>query len=709
MRATADIPDRRRSRRPPPSPRRVPDERVPVAPPPLLSADAPSTWEDGQRFFDGPALARRAAQRDVTSMELNAALASLEDRTRAAEAGEQRVREILESITDGFYALDLEGRFTYVNASLERITGLSRERMLGNVAWELFDLAPDSLPRRKYEEARRTMQGQSYEAYIERIGRWLEFRSFPGPASHTVFIRDVTEQRRQDEALRRSEERWRLAGQATSDLMYDWDIATGALFFSDALRTRFGHAHPEPRIQWWEAQIHPDDLQPVVAELQRALHAGEASWTAEYRFRRGDGAWVTIVDRGAFMRDATGRAVRMVGAMQDVTEQRRADQRLLQAQKMEVMGQLAAGVAHDFNNVLTAMFGYLELAEANVRDGRPMLGELAEVRRGAEQAAALTRQLLVFSRRQIDQPRSIDLARLVAESGGLLARLIGRGHRLDVRSAPALWSVRMDPTHAEQVLMNLVANARDAMPDAGVVTVTLDNVVLDEPLAGAVPAPVAPGAWVRMLVRDTGAGMDAATLARMWEPFFTTKGLGRGTGLGLPTVRGLVTRAGGALVVESEPGRGTTFAVYLPRAAKAAAAQAPERLAADGTERLLLVEDDPAVRDALQRTLERHGYAVVAPAMVDAAVARLRGPMAVDVVVLDAELGARRAGGGGAVLDALAERRRRGVPAPALVHVVGVVRDGAPALAADRRSVIVEKPFATDALLRAIRRVLDGA
>ena len=687
-----------------PSPRRVPDEQAPLALPPSAAGGPSALRGDAPRFSGGIATDQRGQ-----GIELHDTLASLEDRTRAAEAGEQRVREILESITDGFYALDLDGRFTYVNASLERITGRSRDELLGHVAWELFDLAPDSLPRRKYEEARRTGKGQVYEAYIERIGRWLEFRSFPGKASHTVFIRDVTEQRRQDEALRRSEERWRLAGQATSDLMYDWDIASGALFFSDSLRTRFGHEHVEPRIEWWEAQIHPEDLQPVVTELQRALDAGDASWTAEYRFRRGDGAWVTIADRGAFMRDEKGRAVRMVGAMQDVTEQRRGEQRLLQAQKMEVMGQLAAGVAHDFNNVLTAMFGYLELAEANLRDGRPMLGELAEVRRGAEQAAALTRQLLVFSRRQIDQPRSIDLARLVTESGGLLARLVGRGHRLDVRSASSLWPVRMDPTHAEQVLMNLVANARDAMPDAGVVSVTLDNVTLDEPLAGAVPAPVAPGAWVRLVVRDSGVGMDAATLARMWEPFFTTKGLGRGTGLGLPTVRGLVARAGGALVVDSAPGRGTTFSVYLPRATTPAAAQAPERLAADGTERVLLVEDDPAVRDALHRALERHGYAVVAPATVDAAVVRLRGPMAVDVVVLDAELGAPRSAGGAAVLDALAERRRRGVPAPALVHVVGVVRDGAPPSAPDRRSVIVEKPFATDALLRAIRRVLDGA
>jgi PAS domain S-box-containing protein len=673
----------------------VPDEHFPLAPPPPAAGGPSAARGDRSRHEEG-------------GVALHEALATLEDRTRAAEASEQRVRDILESITDGFYALDLEGRFTYVNASLERITGKSRDELLGNVAWEMFGLAADSLPRRKYEEARRTGKGQTYEAYIERIGRWLEFRSFPGQASHTVFIRDVTEQRRQDEALRRSEERWRLAGQATSDLMYDWDIASGALFFSDSLRTRFAHASAEPHIGWWEAQIHPDDLQPVIADLQRALDAGDAAWTAEYRFRRGDGGWVTIVDRGAFMHDDKGRAVRMVGAMQDVTEQRRAEQRLLQAQKMEVMGQLAAGVAHDFNNVLTAMFGYLELAEANLRDGRAMLGEIAEVRRGAEQAAALTRQLLVFSRRQIDQPRSIDLGAVVGESGGLLARLVGRKHRLDVRGAPALWPVRMDPTHAEQVLMNLVANARDAMPDSGVVSVTLDNVTLDAPLVGAMPAPVAPGAWVRLVVRDTGVGMDAATLARMWEPFFTTKGVGRGTGLGLPTVRGLVTRAGGALVVESEPGRGTTFAVYLPRAATPAAASAPERLAADGTERVLLVEDDPAVRDALHRTLERHGYVVVAPATVDAAVARLRGAMAVDVVVLDTELGARRTGGGEAVLDALAERRGRGVPPPALVHVVGVVPDGARPRAADARSLILEKPFATDALLRAIRRALDG-
>jgi PAS domain S-box-containing protein len=649
-------------------------------------------------------LEEQAAELESTTDELERTLLfALEDRARAAEEGEQRVREILASITDGFYALDAQGRFTYVNAQLERITGRSRDALLGRVAWEVFELPADSLPRRKYEEARRTGLGQVYEAYVERIDRWLEFRSFPGPTSHSVFIRDVTEQRRRDEALRKSEERWRLVGQATADLMYDWDIASGALYFSESLRTVYGHEAAQPRIEWWEAQIHPDDREAAAADLQRAVDAGDASWEHEYRFRRADGSWVVVLDRGAFVRDGDGRAMRMVGSMQDVTARRLVEQQLLQAQKMEVMGQLAAGVAHDFNNLLTAMFGYLELADEMAADGVAVTSELAEVRRAAEQAAALTRQLLVFSRRELERPRSIDLGIVLGDAERLLARLIGGTHALDLRVAAGLWPVRLDPVHAEQVLMNLVLNARDAMPDGGPVIVALDNVTLEAPIAEAIPAPLAAGAYVRLVVRDSGVGMDARTLSRVWEPFFTTKSAGRGTGLGLPTVRSLVARAGGGIVVESMPGRGTTFAVYLPRGTSPAEPRATNAPPQGGSERVLLIEDEPAVRDAVQRALERHGYSVAAPDDVDAAVRRLHTSDGVDVVVLDAQLDVRRRG---AVESVLAALRARPLPTP-LVLLAGVVRDGPLAPAAGRPGIVVEKPFATEALLRALRQAIE--
>jgi signal transduction histidine kinase/ActR/RegA family two-component response regulator len=485
--------------------------------------------------------------------------------------------------------------------------------------------------------------------------------------------------------------------------MYDWDITTGSVYFTDSLRTVYGHRDFQPHITWWEAQVHPDDLPAAAAALRRAVEGPGETWKCEYRFRRADGSWVRVLDRGCFVRDERGRAVRMVGAMQDVTEQRRVEGQLLQAQKMDVMGQLAAGVAHDFNNVLTAMFGYLEVVEDGARHGQDTPAELAELRRVADQAAALTRQLLLFGRRQSEHPRPIDLVALVDESRTLLQRLLGRAHRLELSVGRGLWAVHMDPTHAEQVLMNLVVNARDAMPAGGAVSIEMENAVLEAPLEGAEPAALPPGQYVRVLVSDGGVGMDPALLARIWEPFFTTKGALRGTGLGLPTVRGLVGRARGGVVVYSTPGKGSTFAVYLPRETTAPARRRTPTSVPDGSERVLLVEDDVAVRDALRRALERHGYAVTAPDDVEDALARLERGDPTDVVVLDAELDAQRMADVGAVLRALS----RHPVSTSLVLMAGVGEPRVPD-PSGRRCVVVDKPFATDALLRALRSAVDG-
>ena len=666
-----------------------------------MSHSASNSVLDTSRPFDDPhARASRAAVPTPPGIASEQLLA---DRAHAAEATEYRLRQLLEAISDGIVALDADDRFIYANARAEAIVHRSRHELLGKDIRAVF---PD-LPRvmwERHELARRTGQGQTYEAWLPHLGRWLEFRSYPTPTHYVLYFRDVTERREQDDALRASEERYRLIGLATSDLMYDWDIAGGALYFTDSIHTRLGHAREtfQPTIDWWRAMVHPEDVAATMQSLEAALESRAEQWEAEYRFRRGDGTWALMLERGSFVRDAEGRATRMVGAMQDVTERRRIEEQLAQAQKMEVVGRLAGGVAHDFNNLLTAIFGYVDLAAESLAPGHPAALDLIEVRRAAEHAAALTRQLLTFSRKRVAHVRPLRLDDVVAESRRLLTRLLGDAIVLEVHGERALWAVSLDRGHAEQIVMNLAVNARDAMPHGGVITIACGNVVADTPVPVSTGTALPPGDYVRLVVRDAGEGMDAETRSHAFEPFFTTKAGGRGTGLGLATVHGIVTRAGGGIQLDSEIGVGTVFSLYFPRSADAGAPSVVLEDVPGGTETILLVEDERAVRASARRMLERRGYRVLtARHGADALDVLRRGEPHVDVVITDLRMPELDGAGLLAVLDA--ERPR--LP----VVVVSGYAEGAAAPSPGVRGrplAFLEKPFAADVLLRAVRHVL---
>jgi two-component system cell cycle sensor histidine kinase/response regulator CckA len=330
----------------------------------------------------------------------------------------------------------------------------------------------------------------------------------------------------------------------------------------------------------------------------------EATW------KRKDGRRITVQLSVRAVRSATGAVEYYETFVRDVTNERQLAQQLVQAQKMEAVGRLAGGVAHDFNNLLTVILSYSELLLEDRATGDPEREDIEQIRKAAQGASALTRQLLAFSRQQVLEPRVLDINEVVASTEKLLGRLLGADVKVTTLFAADLGQVKVDPGQLEQIVMNLAVNARDAMPEGGRLSIETANVEMDEDYVRG-HAIAQPGRYVMLAVTDTGTGMDAETQARIFEPFFTTKEAGKGTGLGLATVYGIVKQSGGSIWVYSELGHGTSFKIYFPRVdapVERAAAAAPA--AAGGTETILIVEDQAAVRHVTRRMLERHGYTV---------------------------------------------------------------------------------------------------
>ena len=358
--------------------------------------------------------------------------------------------------------------------------------------------------------------------------------------------------------------------------------------------------------------VHPEDRERVKSEITAAMEQG-IPWSHEYRIIKPDGTVRWIQDRGFPVRDDQGRVTLFTGVATDITEHKALEQQLLQAQKMEAVGRLAGGVAHDFNNLLMAIMGYGELMRAKVLKDDPLYGHLENILKAGDRAAALTQQLLTFSRQKIVHPQVIDLNRVVLDLEPMLRRLIGEDLDLEVVTDRRLGAVKADPGQLGQIIMNLVVNARDAMPQGGRLTLKTAPVnftVGCHSRFGLTP----PGPYVMLEVQDTGVGMDEATQAHVFEPFFTTKEPGKGTGLGLSTVYGIVKQSGGYLDLESSPGAGSTFTIYLPRLeaiVEPPKAKIPITASFRGEETVLLVEDEDVLRGLLAKFLRLYGYTVL--------------------------------------------------------------------------------------------------
>ena len=445
---------------------------------------------------------------------------------------------------------------------------------------------------------------------------------------------------------------------------------------------------------------HPPEF---YRNLWQTIVAGR-TWHGETINRRKDGSLYTEEQSITPIMDAAGVITHFVAIKTDVTERLKLEAQFRQAQKMDTVGQLASGIAHDFNNLLTVINGVGELVLGQLRAGDPMHADVQEVLQAGERAAALTRQLLAFSRRQMLRPEVTDLNTMVEASERLLRRLLGEDIELVVTPAPDLGRVKADPGQIEQVIVNLAVNARDAMPQGGRLTITTANVVIDEAYAGQMGFAVPPGPYVQLSVSDTGVGMDESTRLRVFEPFFTTKEMGKGTGLGLSTVYGIVKQSNGFIWVYSEPGKGTSFRTYLPRVTDPVSPRPrPVDSAGTGTETILLVEDSAGLHTLVTRILQSGGYTVIGAVSGDEALqalAHVDRPvhlLLTDVVM--PQMSGRQ----------LVERMAQLAPATRVLYMSGysddmMVRHGV----VDADVAFLSKPFTVATLLQKVREVLDA-
>ena len=520
-----------------------------------------------------------------------------------------------------------------------------------------------------------------------------------------------TQQRRAgrvaDEQRRAAEERYRMLVERMPALTYlaSTETGRGPLFVSPQIHEMTGFTGEE----WladtglWTRQIHPDDRDRVLGEVRRSSESGEP-FVSTYRLQTRDGRTVWWHDEARPTRDPLARRL-VLGFVTDVTEQKRLEAQLLQAQKMEAVGQLAGGVAHDFNNLLSVITGYSEMLLDEMGPNDPRVPRLTEIRRAAERAASLTRQLLAFSRKQVLQPRILDLNSIVTDTEKMLRRLIGENIDLVTVRGAALGRVRADPGQLEQIIMNLTVNARDAMPQGGRLTIETANREIDAAYTRDHPG-AQTGSFVMLSVADTGSGMDRATQARIFEPFFTTKEAGRGTGLGLSTVYGIVKQSGGYIEVDSEPGRGTTFRVLLPRTERAvdASVAAPAGDApGSGDETVLLVEDNAAVAAVFREVLEARGYRVL-PAKDAAEAIEMVAAHTEPIHLLMTDMMMPGMSG-----RELAGRLKATRPEMKVLLVSGYAGGALPdQQALDPEEAFLQKPFSSEDLARKVRAVLEG-
>lgn len=560
----------------------------------------------------------------------------------ALRESERKYRLLFEQATDGIFLTDAEGCLLDVNPAARQLTGYSHAELLRLRITDLID--PTEVPRvapvieRLLAGETVTTEWRGYRKDGTAIVGEVTAKRLPDGRLQT-FVRDISERKRSEMALRESESRLQQAVHAGRVGLWDWDLQTNRVFYSSEWKRQIGYEDHEisDGLDEWRDRVHPEDLPSSLAQLDAFLTGASPTLEAEFRFRHKDGSYRHILTQASKVADASGRVVRVVGSQVDITERSELQARLLQAQKMETVGRLAGGVAHDFNNLLTVINGVADLAVANTSDGDPLRSELQEIRQAGERAASLTKQLLALSRQQILRPEVLNLNDIVMQMRGMLERLVGEHIQLELTLSKDVGCIKADPGQVEQLLLNLVVNARDAMADGGTLAILTCNIELDAHFAIDDPT-VVPGPHVRLTVSDSGVGMDAATCRRIFEPYFTTKAPGKGTGLGLSTVYGIVKQTGGRISVSSEPGRGTSFEIDFPRVVGVPQLKerTPDHAVTGGTETILLVEDEPAIRHLTRRILTTAGYTVLEAGTGDEALALLRdGDWTPDLLLTD--------------------------------------------------------------------------
>ena len=548
--------------------------------------------------------------------------------------------------------------------------------------------------------------------------RWVEGRGVANAGPEGILMhgtaQDITEDKLAEARLAEAEERFRTLVEQLPLGMYirPLDMSLPNIYASPQVEPLLGY----PAEEWMRnpdllaSIVHPDDRERVLSEAKDVRGTG-APLHAEYRYVKPDGSIVWMQDETYVVCDEDGEPSCVQGYLLDITERKRAEEErdrlreeLHHAQKLEAVGRLAGGVAHDFNNMLTAIRGYAELLLAGLEEDSPRRAEAEQIRRAAEQASALPRQLLAFSRKQVLEPKLIDLHEVVSEATGMIRLLLGGSVELITELTARVPAVVADPTQIESVLVNLATNARDAMPEGGTLTISTRSVDVDERTARENDA--RPGRYVVVSVSDSGEGMDAETLSRVFEPFYTTKGVGKGSGLGLASAYGITRQSGGYIQAHSKPGHGSTFDVHLPLAVATAADDSPETEpgpAPATRATVLLVEDEEVVRTFATTALERAGFRVLTASRGTEALQVFERNGTVDVLVSDLMM----PGMGG---RELAERVVARSPATQVVLMSGYTEEPAGGELADgSMPAMLQKPFPLTALVEAVQTAATAA
>lgn len=622
------------------------------------------------------------------------------------------------------YVKNREFVYQQVNRLFAEFAGMPADHIVGKTD---FDLFPEESARMFRETDQEVSRSDTPRLNLEmqldhpELGTiWLSTNKAPIHDAHGAVVGivgisvDITDRLIAENALREREKQLNLVLEGSNDAFWDWDMVTNRVQRNARWTQMLGYRPDEidTTVDEWKRLVHPEDLPAARLHLREYLAGRVPQYRLECRMLSKSGEWKWLVDRGKVVeRDETGRPLRMAGTATDISDRKKAEQenrqlseQLRHAQKLEAIGQLTGGIAHDFNNILTVIIGCSHLALMQGDRQEKVKGFVEQILAAADRAAGLTQSLLAFSRKQIQKTRAVDLNEIIGKLEKLLRRLIGEDVELRVSLHPAPLVVMADPGQIEQILMNLAANARDAMPGGGILSIRTDVMVLDKGVLNPIRFEM-PVQFASVTVSDNGCGMDEATRQKVFEPFFTTKDEGQGTGLGLSIVNGIVKQHKGYLTVQSELGTGTSFRIFLPAGPPDAGSDQPSLPAGPvrGTETILLAEDEADVRSATRGLLEIHGYRVIEAADGESALRLfMEHREEIQLVLLDVVMPKMN---GREVYHAI----RESSPDMAVVYMSGYSND-----ILDRNRILedrarfIGKPFSREALLKTIREVFDA-
>lgn len=662
----------------------------------------------GARLHDGTTVVYAI---DITrDKEAERHLAEIRDESERMK----RLNEaIMSSTPDLVYVFDLNHRFIYANEALLKMWGLTWEAAAGKTLLEIgYEKWHAAMHDREIDQVIATKQPVRGEVpFTGTQGRRMYdyiFVPVYGADGEVEAIggttRDITERKRAEEALRKSEENFREAFEHAPVGIAITELEGRFIHVNDAYCDMLGYSREELLCHEMSFQklTHPEDIGENLEAFNRLLSSEIPAFFLEKRYIRKDGRIIWVRASVTLRRDVTGNPVQAVAIIEDITVRKETEEQLRQSQKMEAIGRLAGGVAHEFNNMLNVILGYSEMLGSQLTEESPLHKYAREIGKAARRSAEITGKLLAYSRKQAIQPKVIDLNENIWNQKIMLTRLIGEAIQIDFQPGADLWPVRIDPSQVDQIMTNLAVNSRDAIPGTGTVTINTRNIHLDQP---DTPPDLPPGDYVKLTFRDNGIGMDKAVQEKIFEPYFTTKDVGKGTGLGLSTVYGIVKQNSGAIEVLSKPGEGTTFAVYFPRirAEAEGAATEKEYPLSRGFETVLIVEDEKQVLQLAEMILKEAGYNVMPASTPREAIdIALRNKGKIDLLISDMIMPEMD---GQALISKLSSIS----PIFRTIFMSGYTDEVLAGIDLSKGDVnFIKKPFTVQSLTQKVREVLDS-